>query len=42
MTCDKVDVYSWVTQDGEWEILEILGRHSRTYERKRCMNGKKF
>jgi len=35
MTCDKVDAIVKVTQDGEWEILEILGRHEQAYERKK-------
>jgi len=35
MTCDKVDAVVKVTPDGEWEILEILGRHEQAYERKK-------
>ena len=35
MTCDKVDAIVKVTQDGKWEILEILGRHEQAYERKK-------
>ena len=35
MTCDKVDAIVKVTQDGKWEILEILGRHELAYERKK-------
>ena len=35
MTCDKVDAIVKVTQDGEWEILEIVGRHEQAYERKK-------
>ena len=35
MTCDKVDAIVKVTQDGTWEILEIVGRHEQAYERKK-------
>tara|TARA_R100001463_G_C3430825_1_gene211398 strand:- start:52 stop:522 length:471 start_codon:yes stop_codon:yes gene_type:complete len=35
MTCDKVDAIVRVTQDGTWEILEIVGRHEQAYERKK-------
>ena len=35
MTCDKVDAIVKVTQDGEWEILEIVGRHEQAYVRKK-------
>ena len=35
MTCDKVDAVVKVKPDGEWEILEILGRHDQAYERKK-------
>ena len=35
MTCDKVDAIVKVTQDGEWEILEIVVRHEQAYERKK-------
>ena len=35
MTCDKVDAVVKVKPDGEWEILEILGRHEQAYERKK-------
>ena len=35
MTCDKVDAIVKVKQDGEWEILEIVGRHEQAYERKK-------
>ena len=35
MTCDKVDAKVRVKENGEWEILEILGRHEQAYERKK-------
>jgi len=35
MTCDKVDAKVRVKENGEWEILEILGRHEAAYERKK-------
>jgi len=35
MTCDKVDAIVKVTQDGKWEILDILGRHQPAYENKK-------
>ena len=35
MTCDKVDAVVKVKPNGEWEILEILGRHDQAYERKK-------
>ena len=35
MTCDKVDSKVRVKENGEWEILEILGRHDAAYERKK-------
>ena len=35
MTCDKVDAIVKVTQDGKWEILDIIGRHEQAYERKK-------
>ena len=35
MTCDKVDAIVKVTQDGKWEILDILGRHQQAYEKKK-------
>ena len=35
MTCDKVDAVVKVKPNGEWEILEILGRHEQAYERKK-------
>ena len=35
MTCDKVDAVVKVKPDGEWEILEITGRHEQAYERKK-------
>jgi len=35
MTCDKVDAKVRVKENGEWEILEILGRHDAAYERKK-------
>ena len=35
MTCDKVDAKVRVKDNGEWEILEILGRHDAAYERKK-------
>ena len=35
MTCDKVDAKVRVKENGEGEILEILGRHDAAYERKK-------
>ena len=35
MTCDKVAAKVRVKENGEWEILEILGRHDAAYERKK-------
>ena len=35
MTCDKVDAKVRVKENGEWDILEILGRHDAAYERKK-------
>ena len=35
MTCDKVDAKVRVKENGEWEIIEILGRHDAAYERKK-------
>ena len=35
MTCDKVDAKVRVNEDGSWEILDILGRHEQSYERKK-------
>ena len=35
MTCDKVDAKVRVKENGEWEILEILGGHDAAYERKK-------
>ena len=35
MTCDKVDAKVKVLENGEWEIIEILGRHDQAYERKK-------
>ena len=35
MTCDKVDAKVRVLENGEWEIIEILGRHDQAYERKK-------
>ena len=35
MTCDKVDAKVRVLENGEWEIIEILGRHEQAYERKK-------
>ena len=29
MTCDKVDAIVKVNEDGEWEILDIFGRHEQ-------------
>ena len=40
MTCDKVDAKVRVKEDGSWEILEILGRHERAYERKKKFTNK--
>ena len=35
MTCDKVNAKVRVLENGEWEILEITGRHDQAYERKK-------
>ena len=35
MTCDKVDAKVRVKADGEWEIIEILGRHEEAYTKKK-------
>jgi hypothetical protein len=35
MTCDKVDAKVRVKEDGEWEIIEILGRHEQAYTKKK-------
>ena len=35
MTCDKVDAKVRVKEDGEWEIIEILGRHEEAYTKKK-------
>ena len=35
MTCDKVYAKVRVLENGEWEILEITGRHEQAYERKK-------
>ena len=35
MTCDKVNAKVRVLENGEWEILEITGRHEQAYERKK-------
>ena len=35
MTCDKVDAKVRVKEDGEWEIIEILGRHEQAYQKKK-------
>ena len=35
MTCDKVNAIVRVLENGEWEILEITGRHEQAYERKK-------
>ncbi len=35
MTCDKVDAKVRVKEDGEWEILEITGRHEAAYVKKK-------
>ena len=34
MTCDKVNAKVEVQSDGSWKILEILGRHEHTREKK--------
>ena len=33
MTCDKVNAKVRILENGEWEILEITGRHDQAYER---------
>ena len=35
MTCDKVNAKVKVLENGEWEILEITGRHEPAYVRKK-------
>ena len=35
MTCDKVNAKVRVLENGDWEILEITGRHEQAYERKK-------
>ena len=35
MTCDKVNAKVRVLENGEWEILEITGRHEPAYVRKK-------
>ena len=35
MTCDKVDAKIRIKEDGEWEILDILGRHEEAYREKK-------
>ena len=35
MTCDKVNAKVRVLENGEWEIIEITGRHEQAYERKK-------
>ena len=35
MTCDKVNAKVKVLENGEWEILEITGRHEPAYIRKK-------
>ena len=35
MTCDKVNAKVRVLENGEWEILEITGRHEQAYIRKK-------
>ena len=35
MTCDKVNAKVRILENGEWEILEITGRHEQAYERKK-------
>ena len=35
MTCDKVDAKVRVKENGEWEIIEILGRHEEAYTKKK-------
>ena len=35
MTCDKVNAKVRVLENGEWEILEITGRHEQAYVRKK-------
>ena len=38
MTCDKVNGKVRVLENGEWEILEITGRHEQAYESKKFTN----
>ena len=35
MTCDKVNAKVRVLENGEWEILEITGRHEQAYIREK-------
>ena len=35
MTCDKVNAKVKVLENGEWEILEITGRHEQAYIREK-------
>ena len=35
MNCDKVNAKVRILENGEWEILEITGRHEQAYERKK-------
>ena len=35
MTCDKVNAKVRVLENGEWEILEITGRHEQAYVREK-------
>ena len=35
MTCDKVNAKVRVLENGDWEILEITGRHEQAYDRKK-------
>ena len=35
MTCDKVNAKIRIKEDGEWEILDILGRHEEAYREKK-------
>ena len=35
MTCDKVNAKVRVLENGEWEILEITGRHEQAYTKKK-------
>ena len=40
MTCDKVNAKVRVLENGEWEILEITGRHEQAYVRKKFTSKK--